>query len=164
MLTIVARPVPARSSSATKRSTTAGRMCVSGEVAEVRQDPQFEVDRVALLRGECEPTLDVVGPPLAVDVFAQRDLVGEHGGVAGLLEPPHAAVEVAGVVFDVEGAAAVGAAAAGFAPADDVGDGAVGARLAVDAHAAPCPRRAAFTRARSVSLLGAPAGGEREWA
>ena len=57
---------------------------------------------MALLGRERKPTLGVVGPPLAVDVVAQRDLVGEQGGVAGLLEPPHAPVEVARVVLVVE--------------------------------------------------------------
>ena len=172
MLTIVARPVPARSRSAAKRSTTLGRSCVSVEIAEARQDAQVEVGRVALLGREGEPALGVVRPPLAVDVFGERDLVREQCGVAGLLEPSHAPVEVARVVLAVEGSLPVDAAGAALAPAHHECDGAVGARFSVDAHAAvrlarspahapagyrsACCRRARGRACRAASTCAAP--------
>ena len=100
VLTIVARPVPVALEVGREALDDAGAELRQREVAEPREDPQVEVDRVALLRGEREAALGVVGPPLAVDVLAQRDLVGEQRRVAGLLEPPDAAVEVARVVLD----------------------------------------------------------------
>jgi hypothetical protein len=46
--------------------------------AEPRDDSQLEVDRVALLGRKRHPALGVVGPPLAVDVVPQRDLIGKQ--------------------------------------------------------------------------------------
>jgi hypothetical protein len=105
---------------------------------------------VALLHGQREPALGVVGPPIAEDVLAQRDLVGQQGGVAGLLEPPHAPVEVARVVLEVERPRRLRRAAAALAPADAIHDRAVALGLSVDAHAAVPLPRLARTRAHAV--------------
>jgi hypothetical protein len=171
VLTIVARPVPERSRSAAKRFDDTRAQLRERHIPQPREDAQVEVDRVALLRGEGEATLGVVGPPFADYVLAQRDVVGEQDGIAGLLEPPHASVEIPRVVLKVEGPRGLRRAATALAPTHAVHDRAVGPRLTMDTHAAVRLPRLARTRARRLSVaarvgaarLSVSAGITRAW-